>query len=82
MGFSRQEYGSGLPFDCVDQNKLENSEKDGNIRPPYVPPEKPVCRSKETEQNMKQWPGSNLGIECIKAVYCHPAYFTSVQSTS
>ena len=31
-------------FDCVDHNKLENSERDGNTRPPYLPPEKPVCR--------------------------------------
>ena len=33
-------------FDCVDNNKLENSERDGNTRPPYLPPEKPVCRSR------------------------------------
>ena len=32
-------------FDCVDHNKLENSEGDGNTRPPDLPPEKPVCRS-------------------------------------
>ena len=32
-------------FDCVDHNKLENSSRDGNIRPPYLPPEKSVCRS-------------------------------------
>ena len=32
-------------FDCVDHNKLENSERDGNTRPPYLPPEKSVCRS-------------------------------------
>ena len=33
-------------FDCVDQNKLvENSERDGNARPPDQPLEKPVCRS-------------------------------------
>ena len=32
-------------FDCVDHNKLENSERDGNTRPPDLPPEKPVCRS-------------------------------------
>ena len=32
-------------FDWVDQNKLENSERDGNIRPPDLPLEKPVCRS-------------------------------------
>ena len=33
-------------FDCVDHNKLENSESDGNNRPPYLPPEKSVCRSR------------------------------------
>ena len=32
-------------FDCVDPNKLENSERDGNTRPPNLPLEKPVCRS-------------------------------------
>ena len=31
-------------FDCVDYNKLENSSRDGNTRPLYLPPEKPVCR--------------------------------------
>ena len=29
-------------FDCVDHNKLENSERDGNTRPPDLPPEKYV----------------------------------------
>ena len=32
-------------FDYVDHNKLENSERDGNVRPPDLPLEKPVCRS-------------------------------------
>ena len=32
-------------FDCVDHNKLENSERDGNTRPPDLPLQKPVCRS-------------------------------------
>ena len=32
-------------FDCVDHNKLENSSRDINMRPPYLPPEKSVCRS-------------------------------------
>ena len=32
-------------FDCVDHNKLENSERDGNTRPPDLPLEKPVWRS-------------------------------------
>ena len=33
-------------FDCVGHNKLENSSRDGNTRPPYLPPEKSVCRSR------------------------------------
>ena len=33
-------------FDCVDHNKLENSERDGNTRPPDLPLEKPVCKSR------------------------------------
>ena len=33
-------------FDCVDHNKLENSERDGNTRPPDLPPKKSVCRSR------------------------------------
>ena len=32
-------------FDCVDHNKLENSSRDGNTRPPDWPLEKPICRS-------------------------------------
>ena len=32
-------------FDCVDHNELENSERDGNTRPPDLPLEKPICRS-------------------------------------
>ena len=32
-------------FDCVDHNKLENSETDGNTRPTDLPLEEPVCRS-------------------------------------
>ena len=32
-------------FDCVDHNKLENSEREGNTRPPDPPLEKSVCRS-------------------------------------
>ena len=35
-------------FDCVDHNKLENSERDGNTRPPDLSPEKPVCRTRSS----------------------------------
>ena len=35
----------GKDFDCVDHKKtVENSEGDGNTRPPDLPLEKPVCR--------------------------------------
>ena len=33
-------------FDCVDHNKLEISERDGNTRPPDLALEKSVCRSR------------------------------------
>ena len=33
-------------FDCVDHNKPANSERDGNTRPPDLPLEKSVCRSR------------------------------------
>ena len=32
-------------FDCVDDNKLENSSRDRNTRPPDLPLEKSACRS-------------------------------------
>ena len=32
-------------FDYVDHNKLENSSRDGNTRPPDLPLEQSVCRS-------------------------------------
>ena len=41
---------SAKAFDCVDQNKLENSSRDGNTRAPDLPPEKSVCRSGSNSQ--------------------------------
>ena len=69
---------------CGSQQTVENSERDGNTRPPYLPSEKPVCRSrnKELELDMEQWTGSKLGKEYAKAVYCHHAYITYMQSIS
>ena len=32
-------------FDCVDHNKLKNSSRDANTRPPDLPLKKPICRS-------------------------------------
>ena len=32
-------------FDCGSQRTVENSERDGNIRAPDLPLEKPICRT-------------------------------------
>ena len=39
-------------------------------------------KKQQLELDMEQWTGSKLGKEFVKAVYCHPAYLTSMQSTS
>ena len=39
-------------------------------------------KKQQLEPNMEQWTGSKLGKEYVKAVYCHPAYLTYMQSTS
>ena len=39
-------------------------------------------RKQQLEMDMEQQTGSKQEKEYVKAVYCHPAYFTSMQSTS
>ena len=39
-------------------------------------------KKQQLELDMEQQTGSKLGKEYIKAVYCHPAYLTYMQSTS
>ena len=39
-------------------------------------------KQQQLERDMEQWTGSKLGKEYVKAVYCHPAHLTSMQSTS
>ena len=39
-------------------------------------------KKQQLESNMEQKTGSKLGKEDIKAVYCHAAYLTYMQSTS
>ena len=58
---------------------MENSSRDRNIRPPYLPPdqEKP-----QLELDIEQWTGSKSGKEYVKAIYCYPAYLTYMESTS
>ena len=36
----------------------------------------------QLEPGMEQQTGSKVGKEYVKAVYCHPAYLTYMQSTS
>ena len=39
-------------------------------------------KKQQLEQDMEQQTGSKSGKEYVKAVYCHPAYLTYIQSTS
>ena len=39
-------------------------------------------KKQQMEPDVKQGTGSKLGKEYIKAVYCHPAHLTNIQSTS
>ena len=47
---------SAKTFDCVDHNKLWTILRDGNTRPPDLPPEKSVCRS---GSNSYDWTWNN-----------------------
>ena len=38
-------------------------------------------KKQQLELDMEQQMGPKLGKEFVKAVYCHPAYLTSIQST-
>ena len=39
-------------------------------------------KKQQSELEIEQWTGSKLEKEYVKAVYCHPAYLTYMQSTS
>ena len=39
-------------------------------------------KKQQLESDMEQQTDSKLGKKYIKAVHCHPAYLTSMQSTS
>ena len=41
-----------------------------------------LFRKQQLELGMEQQTGSKLEKECVKAVYCQPAYLTYMQSTS
>ena len=68
---------------CGSQETVENSERDGNTRPPCLPPEKSVCRSRSTERTEHgptDW--FKIGKGYVKVIYFHPVYLTYTQSTS
>ena len=67
----------------MDHNKLWKILKDMGI------PDHPTCLLRKlytgqevTELDMEQQPGSKWEKEYVKAVYCHPAYLTYMQSAS
>ena len=70
-------------FDCVDHNKLWKILKEMEI-PDHLTclPRNLYAGQEATELDMEQQTGSKSGKEHIKAIYCHPAYLTYMQSTS
>ena len=68
---------------------MENSERDGNTRPPDLPPEKPVCRSRnkleldmEQQEQEQQQLLFQIGKGVRQGYILSPAYLTYAQSTS
>ena len=71
-------------FDCVDHSKLWKILKKMGI-PDHLTCLLKTCmqvKKQQLELYMEQRIGSKLGKEYIKAVFRHPAYLTSIQSTS
>ena len=71
-------------FDCVDHNKLWKFLKRWEYQTTW-PASWKICmqvQKQQLELDMEQQTGFKLGKEYVKAVYCHPAYLTYMQSTS
>ena len=71
-------------FDCVDHNKLWKILQEMGI-PDHLTCLWEICmqvRKQQLELDMEHQTCSKSGKEYVKAVYCHPAYLTSMQSTS
>ena len=52
-------------FDCVNHNNLENWSRDGNTRPPYLSPEKPVFSQEatvRTRHRTTDWLKTGIGV--------------------
>ena len=68
-------------FDCGSPQTVENSSRDGNTRPPDLPPEKSLCGQEATVRT-RHGTIDCFQIGTVKAIYCHSAYLTYMQSTS
>ena len=69
-------------FDCVDHNKLWKILQEMGILDHLACLLRNLYAGQEATVRSGHGTGSKLGKEYVKAVYCHPAYLTSVQSTS
>ena len=75
-------------FDCVNHNNLWFTVFTLFKRWEYqttLPASWEICmqvNKQQLEPNMEQHTDSKLGKKYVKAVYCHPAYFTYMQSAS
>ena len=70
-------------FDCVDHNKLWKILEKMWLRDHLICLLRNLYVGQEaTELDMEQQTGSKSEKEFVKAVYCHPAYLTYMQSTS
>ena len=64
------------------QDTMENSSRDGNTRPPDLPVEKSVCRSRRNRPRHGKTDWFQTGKGVRQAVYCYLAFLTCMQSTS
>ena len=75
--------GYAKAFDSVDHNKLWKILKEMGIPDHLTYLLKNLYTGQEaTELDVEQQTGFRLGQEYVKAIYCHPAYLTYMQSTS
>ena len=68
----------------MDHNELWKILQEMGI-PNTLPASWEICmqvKKQQLELDMEQQTDSKLGNEYVKAVYCHPAYLISMQSTS
>ena len=72
------------PLTCVDHNKLWKILKRWEYETTWSASWEIYMQVKkqQLELDVEQQTGSKSGKENVKAVYCHPAYLTSMQSTS